>query len=57
VLNGEKGTGDSSFKTLNTSTVPYRVFGLVNICDAEKVRRVYDGLFSQKQISHSDIAM
>lgn len=36
VLNGEKGHEESKFKPLNTSSLPYRVFGMVNMCDTEK---------------------
>ena len=40
MLNGEKGEERSKFKPLNSSSVPYRVFGMINMCDSEKVIEV-----------------
>lgn len=40
MLNGEIRTAPSTFKALNSSSVPYRVFGMINMCDAEKVIEV-----------------
>ena len=40
VLNGEIRTAPSTFKALNSSSVPYRVFGMINMCDAEKIIEV-----------------
>ena len=39
-MNGEIRTAPSTFKALNSSSVPYRVFGMINMCDAEKIIEV-----------------